>query len=135
MQYPRNTILRKKIQALFADHLQMFFDLVFVCTSVFVCLNAIFACLHVCQQWQFVRPVSLLNPSPSHFSAFKMEDLFIQRVCGSWFPGFFVRELVCLWQQAGGALGSSSPLVRLYPGRLSDTGLGGCHEAGWAWVK
>lgn len=65
----------------------------------------------------------------------KMEDLFIQHVCGSWFPGCFVRELVCLRQQAGGALGSSSPLVRLYPSRLSNTGLGSCHEAGWAWDK
>lgn len=50
-----------------------------------------------------------------------MEDLFIQHV---WAPGCCVRELVCLWQQAGGALGSPSPPpVRLYPRRLSQTGL------------
>lgn len=64
-----------------------------------------------------------------------MEDLFIQRVCGNGFRGCFVRELVCLWQQAGGALGSSSPLVRTYPSRLSDTGLGSRHKAGWALDK
>lgn len=40
---------------------------------------------------------------------FKMEDLFIRRVCRSWSPGCFVIEPVCLRQQAWGVLGSSSP--------------------------
>lgn len=53
-------------------------------------------------------------------------------MCRSQAPACFVIELVCLLQQAGGLLGSSSPLVRLYPGRLSDTG---CHEVGWAQDK
>ncbi len=34
---------------LFNDHLQVLFDLVLVCTSVFVCLNIIFAYLSICQ--------------------------------------------------------------------------------------
>lgn len=60
-----------------------------------------------------------------------MEDLFI-RVCQCWSPGCFVIEPVCLRQQAWGVLGSSSPVVRLYPSRLSDTG---CYEVGWAQDK
>lgn len=54
---------------------------------------------------------------------------------GAGLLGCFVIELVCLWQQPGGALGSLSPLVWLYPSRLSDTGLGSCHKVGWAWDK
>jgi len=44
-------------------------------------------------------------------------------------------ELGCLWQQAGEALDSLSPPVRLNPRRLSSTGLGSCHKAAGPGIK
>lgn len=44
-------------------------------------------------------------------------------------------ELFCLWQQAGAALGSSSPVESLHPSRLSNTGVGSCDMGGLACDK
>lgn len=112
---------------LFSAHLLMLFDLDLVCSSMCACLSVSsdsFSGLSVCSA-----------PLLPILSVLKMEDLFIQHVNRRRFPGCFVRELGCLWQQAEEALGTSSPLVRLYPSRLSNTGLGSCHKAGWPWDK
>lgn len=88
------------------------------------------------QQWHIFRPVSLMYPLPPiYVCVFKMRDLFIQHASSSLFPYCFIRYLVCLWQQPGGALDASSPVVRLYPSRLSDTGLCSCHKAGLTWDR